>query len=160
MNTSRQSIGLRHAFIHLHLVLSRVSCPENLRVGNETLISEKQRRQERSWLSDFWHYCTKLGKKCDNTTQDIESEERKSLEHFHWIITEKVKRMQARPVIHSKYPQHRLSFPAHPFAVTRAEQHSSSSHMEAIISVRTALPRRKQMNLVHSVINGYSHADM
>lgn len=63
VNTSRWSIRLQHAFIHPHLVLSWVSCPENLRVGNKTLISEKGRGQERSWLSDFWHYCTKLWKK-------------------------------------------------------------------------------------------------
>lgn len=50
------------SFIHIWSLFESVA-QEKLGVGNETSISEKGRRQERSWFSDFWHYCTKPGKR-------------------------------------------------------------------------------------------------
>lgn len=49
------------SFIYIWSLVESIA-QENLRVGNKTSISEKGRRQERSWFSNFWHYCTKPGK--------------------------------------------------------------------------------------------------
>lgn len=87
MNTSRWSIGLQHAFIHPHLVLSWVSCPENRRVGNETLISErKEEGKKKTWLSDFWPYCRKLWKNVTLLHKIYKVKKGKALDIFtnHW----------------------------------------------------------------------------